>query len=364
MNRNIYMMKAFLFYKHLSNMNQMRKTVILSSLLILSLLQVKAQEKSDFNISAPDIKVENSRYNNLYYIEARPNPDDMGVAYINGWHGVQPVTLSTPVDVQLQSVMAEITPSPEDTRTMAVQMRALFFDVGRGRPEGDGTCNLRITLYEKNDDKYYFLNTIDTLLAGDKKEIKQIAGSAIVSFIADNLSYYPYEDEQALDFQQVMDIDMYERNSIPFYTETQIPDGIYNKYKSLMRLTPDISSQEITAKMDKDELKEVKIPDINKPGKTIKIKAKDVYAVVIGGVPYISFEGNFRKAYQKENDWCFIITRKVANSGFSLGIGVGTSSRRMSGGVGIGLPIGGEKEKIEMFIDHLNGDFYWGGKVK
>lgn len=342
----------------------MKKTVILSSLLILFLFQMKAQEKSDFNIAASDIKIENSRYNDLHYIEARPHPDDMGIAYINGWHGVKPVTLSVSLETQLQSVMTEIAPSPEDTKTIAVQMRALFFDVGRKSAEGDATCNLRVTLYEKNDDKYYFLNTIDTLLAGDRKDIKQIAGSAIVSFIAGNLSYYPYEDEQALDPQQVMDIDMYERNSIPFYTEAQIPDGIYNKYKSLMRLTPDISAQGIITKIDKEELKEVKIPDINKPGKTIKIKAKDVYAVVVGGVPYVSYEGNFRKAYQKENDWRFIITRKVANSGFSLGIGVGTSNRRMGGGVGIGLPIGGSKEKIEMFIDHLNGDFYWGEKIK
>lgn len=343
----------------------MQKITFILSLLIIFSVQINGQKKSDFVVKIPDVKVGDSKYNSLVYIESRPNPDDMGLIYINAWNGADPVTLPSSLEAQLESLIKSISITSEEQKTLAVQMRVLFFDLGTGSQEGKGKCNLRMTLYEMDgDDNFYFLNTIDTLLLADRKKIKETASDAITAFIIGNLPYYAQEGETILNIDQVMDIDFYEKNSIPFYIEDSLPDGIYLGYKSLKNLTPDMSSDVTVTKSDEGEIKEIKIPNEEKPGKFRKLKEKDIYAIVTEGIPYISFDGDLYKAYRKDGEWVFIITQKVAGSGFSLGVSVGTSGSHGGGAVGFGIPIGGKKESIEMIIDHLNGDFYWGGKVE
>lgn len=343
----------------------MQKAALILSFFVIFSVQIRSQKGSDFSIAIPEVKVGDSKYNSLHYIESRPNPDDMGVVYTGMWNGVQYLSLGQPLESQLQSLVKAISFPSGESKAIAVQMRAFFFSLGERDMRGKGKCNLRMTLYEKDEnEKYYFLNTIDTLLVNDQKKIKAAASEAITSFIIANLPYNADEGEIPLDMAQVMGIDFYEKNSIPFYTQEVLPDGIYTTYKSLKNLIPDISSDVTVVKTDKDEIKEIKIPDIGKPGKYKKLKVKDMYAVVADGIPYISFEGDLYKAYKKEGDWRFVITQKVAGSGFSLGVSVGTSGTHGGGAVGLGIPIGGKKENIEMFVDHLNGDIYWGGKVR
>ncbi|WP_156032765.1 hypothetical protein [Prevotella sp. 10(H)] len=341
------------------------KRVLFAVLPVLLSLQLYAQKKSDFNIVIPESKVENSKYNALQYIESRPDSYSLGIVYVNAWNGIQEVTLSASLESQLESLIKSVASSADDAKTMAVQMRALFFDFGKKGKDDKAICSLRMSLYEKDENNsYYFLNTIDTVLTTEKKEIRQAASDMITSFITDNMVALTQEDEKALTMDEVMDIDFYEKNSIPFYTQDLIPDGVYKTYRSLMSLNPDIASGITIGKQDGDDIKDVKIPDEKKPGKTKTLKAKEAYAIVVDGVPYIGFDNDFHKAYKQDDDWRFVITQKVAGSGFSLGVGVGVGGRNASGGVGLGIPIGGKKENIEIFIDQLNGAFIWGEAIK
>ncbi|MDR2956232.1 MAG: hypothetical protein LBV43_14250 [Prevotella sp.] len=341
-----------------------QKLLLYLSFFVFPLIGINGQEKSDFNIAIPQIKAGDSNYNRLVYIESRANPYDMGIVYINMWEGFQEVTLSIPLEQQLASLIQSVTFQNEEKGKLAVQMRTLFFSFGEENLQGKGKCNLRMTLYKAdNKDTFYFLNTIDTVLVSEEKEIRNLAGSVIASFITDNLPYLPYEDEAALTMEQVMDIDFYEKNSIPFYTESFIPDGIYFNYRSLKNLSPDETPDLTTIDTGKDSMKDIKIPDTKKPGKTKKLKSKDAYAIVANGIPYIGYEGSFRKAHKNDGGWWYVIMQKTTSGNFSLNIGVGGGNRRSAGGVGIGIPIGGKTENYEIFIDQLNGDFYWGGKI-
>ncbi len=313
------------------------------------------QKKSDFSILIPDITIEGSKYNDLVYIESRPEPQDMGIVYVDMWNGMQRVTLDNPLDEQLRRLVNLVT-SGNESKAIAVQMRALYFDLGVNKLRGKGISRLRMSLYKVDNDKYYFLNTIDTLLVDEQKKIRPETSNVITSFIIENLPSDVSDEEEALDMQQVVDIDMYEKNSIPFYMESNLPDGIYYKYQSLKNLTPDEISPVNITKQDDDKIKEAKVADPENSGKEKKLKPEEVYAFILGGEPYIGFEGDFYKASYNEGFWSFKITRKVAGSGFSLGIGVGGGNRSVGGGgVGIGIPIGGKKETIDIFIDHLNG---------
>lgn len=333
-------------------------------LFIFLSVQLKGQKKSDFYITVPDVKVEGSKYNGLHYIETRQNPEDMGFVYTSFWSGVQEATLSSSLESQLRSLIEALAPADSGTKKLAVQMRVLRFDVGRGSKESKGMCKLRMSLYEMDDDKYYYLNTLDTVFMTGRDKVRTAAVEIITSFIAANMAFYADEGEEALGIDEVMDIDFYEKNNTPFYTNDFLPDGVYNTYRSLKSLNPDILSDITVVKQEGDDIKEIKIQDPDKPGKSKELKAKEVYAIVVGGVPYISFDGDFHKAYKEEGDWRFIITQKVAGSGFSLGVGVGVGGRRSGGAIGLGIPLGGEKESIEIFIDQLNGEFIFGQKIK
>lgn len=338
------------------------KTLLLAVFISLVCIPAWSQKKSDFNFEIGDQKIENNVYGGLEYIESREEPEHIGAVF-SRWNGMNEVTLSQPLGSQLQSLFNK-NADETSTNKIAVQMRRFYFDAGYDNNAGKSTCNIRITLYQKdNENNYYFINTLDTLLVNGNKEIKKDASDAVTSFIIENLAYYADEAEPRLDLNQVMDIDIYEMAGTPFYNTDIIPDGVYKSYRSLMHLTPDIRVQVTAKKGDDNTLKDIQIPDPEKQGKYKKIKNKDAYAVVVSGKPFISFNGNFYEAYKKDGMWCFTISQKVAGSGFSLGIGVGGGNRHAGGGIGIGIPIGGKKEKIEMIIDHLNGEFYWGDKI-
>jgi len=335
----------------------MEKKLFISLMLIIWSVGLWSQKKSDFNIIIPDVKVENSVYSGLQYIESRPEPGDMGALHTDMWNGFQAITLNIPLEEQLKPIM-DLATSRSGDKTLAVQIRALFFESGTKKTKGDNAARVRMTLYKMDGETYYFLNTLDTvLLDSNAGKIKVMASHVITSFIIENLPYDTTSGEQALDLQQVADIDMYEKNSIPFFMETNIPDGIYYKYRSLKNLTPDEVPDINITKQDDDKVKEAKIPDPEKPGKEKKLKANEIYAFVANGVPHISFEGDFYKASFKDGFWSFKKSRKTGG-GFMLGIGFGGGNRSFGGGVGFGIPVGGRKEDVEIFIDHLNGDLY------
>lgn len=342
----------------------MKNILITFTLSALFCLTAWSQKKTDFNITAHAKKTENNLYNSLEYIESRPDTQDLGLVYTGAWNGVQPITLPTPIDTQLKTIFGNTSNDGNDKK-IAVQMRKLYFGIGtEDQNKRKGICSIRMTLYEMDgENNYYFLNTLDTLLVTKDKEIIAAAGNMITSFISDNLPYFADEGEEALDIDQVMDIDVYEMASIPFYNTEVIPDGIYKTYRSLMQLTPDDTSPASIKNADEIKIKEIQIPDPQKPGKFKKIKEKEVYAVVIQGIPCISFNGDFYSAYRNNGMWCFRISQKVAGSGFSLGISVGGGSGYAGGGTGIGIPLGGKKEIVEMIIDHLNGEIYWGDRI-
>lgn len=343
----------------------MQKIIYLFSLFLILAIQLKGQKGNDFNILIPDIKVGDSKYNNLRYIESRPDPDDMGFVYGGIWNGPYPVESPISIESQLQSLVSAVSFPSDERKTLAVQMRVLFFSMGEQAREGKGLCNLRMTLYEMDEkEEYYFLNTIDTLLIDDRKKIKTSAEETISGFIIANLPYYAEDGEIALSMKDILDIDFYEKNSIPLYIEESLPNGIYTSYKSLKNLKPDISSDITAVKTKEGEIKEIKIPNIKKRGKYRKLKPGEMYAIVIDNALYVSFDGNLYKAYKKDDDWRFIITQKIAGSGFSLDISVASGNSRGGGVVGFGIPLGGKTENVEMFIDHLNGDFFWGGKMQ
>ena len=341
---------------------------IMSSLLLCLLLfsiPIHAQKKSDFNIPLSTKPIEGARYNKLKFIAPQSflDNENLGLTSINMWGSPQYVTLSTPIDLQFNSLVQSMGASLTEDRTLALQMRVLFFTVGMNNDDnrGKALCNIRVTLYEVDDndaDRYYFLSTLDTLVVNKAKNIKKEVANAITTFIADNIVMSAMADEPAITMDEVGDIETFERFGTPFYTDSILPDGVYTTYKSLKNLSPDVRG--INMRYD-EESKDIVIVG---PKKENKLEAKIAYGVVIDGVPYIKFENKFYRAYKKNDDWCFAYTQKIAGSGFTLnfGFGVGVNSR-VGVGSGVGIPIGVKSENIEMYIDHLNGDVFWGDRI-
>lgn len=338
------------------------KHISLIFLCIVSTFTLSAQEKNVFNIPIPQQKIKDCQYNNLQYIESRDYPNAMGYVYMGVWSGTNAVQTRIPLDIQVDSVIKALSDQSVEGRTLAFQMRKLNFGMDIIEGKEKAICKLRFTLYEMDgNENYYFINTLDTLVIAGNKGIISEASNAVIGFLSDNVRFLPEEGEPALTFDEVGNIALFEKNSIPLYVQKNLPDGVYLDYYSFSILKPSETSMTVTKDASGD-LKEVKIPNIEKPGKERKLKNQEAYVVVLDGTPYIEYDRKYRAAYKKNDNWNFVISQKVQNSGFSIGIGIGGGRGGVGGGIGI--PIGGKKEYIEMFIDHLNGDFYFGEKFE
>lgn len=343
----------------------MRNKIVLYFFFFFSTFSIMGQKKSDYNVKFSDNQASKENYYNAFQIiESRPNPDDLGVVYVNSWHGVQFVTLAEPIPNQLDSLLITLSPPQEELRPMALQLRMLRFGIGEdGDNKNKGLCNIRMSLYglEKGADDiehYYYLATMDTLVVSDMKKIRENASDAIESFIRSNLNNRYPNSVASMSLEQVYAIDNFEKTKTPFYQTKLFVDGIYNSYAALKILKPDDVVTHLVYDKDSNSVL------LSEGGKTKKLKDEKIYAVIIDGVTYIRYNKNFYRAYFKNNNLQFTISQKAQGGGFMLGLGLGGGSSNVSMGGGVGIPIGGKKEKVEMVVDHLNGDFYWGDVVK
>lgn len=328
----------------------MLKFLFTSIILIFVLIQLSAQKKSDFNIEIPTVKIEDSKYSELFYIESRSEPENIGYS-----SGKKKVTLFNPLDHQLHSLMHAITHPDANTKTLAIQMRNLFFSPGIGKNSGKVVCKLRMSLYETDDEEtFYYMNTIDTFVVSKSKKIKEDVSKVIVSYITDNLSVYADEGAESIDLESILKgwiVDR-EKSENPLYLHKKIPDGIYYNYASLKNLTPDFVTAVGIVKDKDGKLKEIKVPDYERPGEYYNPDTKTVYAVVDNGIPYIGFSGYFYEAFFKDGNWKFTAVQRGKGdrlwSVFYIGfIPVGV----------INIPVGAKKD-VNICIDHLDGHFY------
>jgi hypothetical protein len=253
-----------------------------------------------------------------------------------------------PFSLQLTNVISSLIDSTAQEGELLFQLRQLSFAEITGAMSEKGYCYLKAAIYSKTNDQYQKLGSIDTVILVKAMDVTKAlfrrGSKTITDFIANNLikkadepDYYSSSD--------IVNLDSLEKRKIIVYNTSAYSDGLYETYKSFMNQVPD---KQITVEM-KSEKMSVKAPDQN--GKPEKIKAKDIYAIVYKGQPYIATEYGYYPLQKTGDDFFFTGKAKVtANTGDVIVAGVFFGL--------IGSLIASDAEAtFEMKIDHLNGGF-------
>jgi len=328
----------------------MNKLFLLPFLLLLTCIETFGQNRTeDFKITLPEQKIPGSLYKNISYLDSRYDKTNMGIVQLGAFNKKAKVVPKIPFADQLTNVLNALTDSSAKEGELLFQLKQLSFAEITGAMSEKGYCYLQAALFSKQHDRYLELRAIDTVILIKSMDVTRAlfrnGSKTITDFIANSLSqnpagsnYYSYAD--------IENIDSIEKRKIPVYNTTAYTDGLYSDFASFSNQTP---GKQITAELKNDKLSSVKTPDEN--GKLVKVKSKDIYAIVYKGQPFIATEYGYYQLQKKGDDFYFTGKAKVnAQTGDVLAAGL------FFGIIGSLLASDAEAT-FEMKIDHVNGGF-------
>ena len=275
----------------------------------------------------------------------------MGIVFLDHGFGDRKTTVifKTPFSAQLTEFLNSVTDSTAKYGELLLQIRKFNFVQTSGGTYSKRYCYIRAEIYSMKNDLYQQLAFIDTLIITKSynatKKILKDASLTISNFIANNL-VKETTDSNYYSLSDILKIDSIEKQRIFVYTTSTYSDGLYLTYKSFMNQTAD---KQITAKMSGKEISSVKTSGEN--GKPVHVKAKEVYAIVYNGQPFIATEYGYFQLKKINDD--FIFTSKAKATANNEDVMVATLAFGIIGGILASNVTG----TFEMKIDHVDGKF-------
>ncbi|MEO9020878.1 MAG: hypothetical protein ABI237_14605 [Ginsengibacter sp.] len=326
----------------------MRRLLLISVFLFISSTDLLAQNRTkDFEITLPDQKINNSLYNTVEYIDSRYDTTFMGIVQLGAFNKKARVVPETPFSIQIKNVLRSLTDNTSKDGKLLFQLRQFNFAELTGAMSEKGYCYIRAVLYAEMDGHYQKINSIDTVIFVRAMDVTRAlfrkGSKTITDFISRNLLEKP-SDSNYYSFADVIKMDSIEKRTIKVYNTLEYTDGVYTNYKSFMNQIPD---KQII--IEKKNNKLVSMVTLNQKGKAVKIKANDVYAVVVEGEPFVATDYGFYLLKKVDDDFKFVGNAKVnANTGDVITANV------FFGVIG-GLIATNAQSTFEMKIDHISG---------
>ncbi len=326
------------------------KTLLATFILLFFATLCKAQNRSEgFELILPEHKVQNSFYNTIKYLDSRYDTTHMGIVQLGAFNKKAKVIAKTPFATQLTAVLNSLVDTSAKEGELLFQLRQLSFAEITGPTIEKGYCYLKAALYANKSGSYQKLSSIDTVIFVKSMDVTKAlfrSGSkAITDLIANNLEKEASETN-LLSFTDIVHIDSLEKSNIVLYNTSQYQEGLYESYQSFKNQVPD---KQITVEQKGDKITSVKTLDEN--GKSVKVKAKDIYAIVYKGQPFISTNFSFYPLQKLSDDFFFTGKAKVtANTGDVIAASIFFGIRG-------GLIASDAEATFEMKIDHTNGGF-------
>lgn len=309
--------------------------------LAIAACPIKAQQLEPFDLQLPTAHtVNNSLYSNVEFLDNRSDAE----------YNHLPIDHAT-FNNKLNYFVDQSAKTTAQNGILFVQLRSLdtFFD----KKKKCYTTSLRINLFERINNNYYFINGLDTTLETPEKQSPVASISDLIyDYIAKNLSA-TYTDNQPYTLDDIHNFDLIEKVEMPLYTNAKLVDGIYLNFEDFAKQYPLDDKMEV--KMKKGEIKEIKAMNMRSK-KSIKVKPESIYAIVVDGQPYISFDKKYLPLYKDNDDLWFEDESIEGNLSVipSGGISFGSGGYR-GGGIGLNFQKNNRKIKIVYKVDHLTG---------
>jgi hypothetical protein len=301
-----------------------------------------------FELTPPQRKVTGSLYRHIEFLDSRPDTALIGPIQIGGFNNIDArLTFKTPIQPQLQRLIDSMDDPTARDGSLLFQLR----DISFVEPWRIRYLFVKATLYVRTDSGYRKLSTIDlTDLIKDYEvgvEVNQIVNQQLDGFIAAALTR-PAADSTVYTLRDITHIDSIEEHSLPLYTAPSFTDGIYLHYTSFSRQVPDKQGV-IKAKKD-GTISSVHILDDS--ARSVKLRSKDVYAIVYKGKPYIATEYGFYPLERVRDNFFFTGDIRVAATSNDYMMAFG-----FTGLIGIFAASRGYEETYDLLIDPLTGNF-------
>lgn len=339
---------------------------IISLLIILCCFGYTVKAAADtkaFELITPtNLMVDTSLYNKIEFIDSRSFNDYLGFVQTSIFNYQTPVVEETSLEKQLKNVFQQITTQNAQKRTLLFQLRRLYFSEITKSASETGYCHIRYNLYEKKDNRYYFISMLDTLVTVKAIDVTSKllnkASNTIVSQIANSLTQEA-NPNQSYSMVDVLNINYFEKGDLKLYGIHQLKDGLYKDFKSFANQTP--KEVAIEPYFEDSLLVSFKATDI-KTNKQIKFKTDEVYAIVINGQAYVSNYKCYVPIFKKDGEYQFINKGTIRNSTFFHTVGIPNPNKKFNFGKYLTTPMYLEKNRITdepiiMTVDHLSGEF-------
>lgn len=329
------------------------RSLILCSFSLLLLIPARAQKaEEDFQIALPEQKVANSLYNNIEFLDGREDTSHLGIVQLGAFNRKAKVVPAQSLGSQITNIFNQlIDPSARDGELL-FYLRQLSFAEITGATSEKGYCYLRAVLFAKQNGAYKEVSKVDTVVFVKSMDVTRAlfrnGSKAINEFISASLTV-PASDPQLYSYADIIKLDSLEKRRLAAYNTDKFADGVYQTYSAFSKQLPDVT--DINVKTNKNGFPE-SVRAANAEGKGEKIKAKDIYALVYKGKPYIATDYGYYPLNKEEDDFYFTGKAKVQPSTASV-----VAASAFFGILG-GLLVSATSDALfEMKIDHASGGF-------
>ena len=280
------------------------KNLVVVVLLLFIISDIYSQSRREnFIITIPKLKVQNSLYNTIRFIDSRYDNSNMGIVPEQGSNRKAIVISRISISTQLSDVVSALIDSTSKQAVLYFQLRELTFVAKPEFGKEKGYCFFKAVLYAKISNHYQRINSIDSIIFLKSIDVTRslfsMVSKTITDFVAFNLLRSPI-DSLYLSARDIVKVDSFEKSKIPLYALRELNDGLYVSYKTFMNQVPD---KQIIVETDSVRILSAKI--MNENGNTAIIKSKDAYAIVNKGIPYIVTDYGYFVLYKQGDDFFF-----------------------------------------------------------
>ena len=308
----------------------------------------------DFKIQQSQVKISNSLYNKISFIDSRIDTTSLGIVQVGLMNIQAKVVSSIPIALQLNNFLNSVIDSSSQDGTLLFQIRQILFSEMTSMSSEKGYFYIRANLFSQKENNYLKLASIDTLIVVNAfdvtNQLLKAGSDLITNCISSNLLKNPTENE-LYTYNDILRVDSIEKRKIKIYNINGFTDGVYYSYKSFKDQNPD--DKEILVKRKKDlSISKVMIKDNNN---LIELKSNDLYAFVTEGQPYISTGYGYYPLYFSNDNFYFVGNVKPITPNNSDMVAVGA----MFGLIGAIIIYNSEGygENYFTIIDHITGEF-------
>ncbi|WP_293889580.1 MULTISPECIES: hypothetical protein [unclassified Sphingobacterium] len=321
-------------------------------ILIIQTVAIQAQQKSrPFQFKKPNKVVEHAKYGKIRLYDAREIKDNLGVIQVGMLNANRFLVAEPSLEKQLQRQLEDMTASRKADDELLMRLEKFCIAELTGAFSEKGFLDFRAILFaKKGNGNYLQVAQVDTSIIVKGMDVTKAtlarASDVVNNLICDALTKEG-DTTKLYTLSQIENYDSVQKRQLALYNTSTYKDGLYLTYEEFMRQKPSGGPAQL-----KDGDLYLGFFKENEKGKFKKLNAKDYYAVVYNGNPFISSQDQFFALIKEDDDFIFVGPVKETASASNV-----VAASALLGAIGGMLVSGPETNYYTQKLDYVNGTF-------